>query len=330
MAKLSKEAAKRKAVRDKKAAMTTARRKKKAENQRKRRAAANKHGKSWLNGKDYDHDDKRFESIKANRGNDGNGTKKESNKNTRKTKHMAKKKKSPLYGVPLGFSGVRAPRFSAKKYMEAAPGTKFAAATSGDGSMPKTSGPKELRPGGGVRRSTITSEGYKIPGASNNKRPEYKIPGTGSSTVKSKNTTTKPKSSTSTKAKPAAKPISSSDSGDRSGGYLKDTRNFSLGVDLSMPRSKMQTTVYNARSADNNLIGGRLSRRGKIAARQVAKTSRVKERVGNRIEKIKGKQVRAGVRAGEKLARLDKGIDPGYFESQKKLDAFEKSKAKSC
>jgi len=86
MAKLSKEAAKRKAVRDKKAAMTPARRKKKAENQRKRRAAAKKHGISWLKGKDYDHDDKRFESIKANRGNDGNGTKKEGNKTKRKKK----------------------------------------------------------------------------------------------------------------------------------------------------------------------------------------------------------------------------------------------------
>ena len=86
MAKLSKEAAKRKAVRDKKAAMTPARRKKKAENQRKRRAAAKKHGISWLKGKDYDHDDKRFESIKANRGNDGKGTKKEGNKTKRKKK----------------------------------------------------------------------------------------------------------------------------------------------------------------------------------------------------------------------------------------------------
>tara|TARA_R100001463_G_C3459337_1_gene214674 strand:- start:365 stop:625 length:261 start_codon:yes stop_codon:yes gene_type:complete len=86
MAKLSKEAAKRKAVRDKKAAMTPARRKKKAENQRKRRAAAKKHGISWLKGKDYDHDDKRFESIKANRGNDGNGTKKEGKKTKRKKK----------------------------------------------------------------------------------------------------------------------------------------------------------------------------------------------------------------------------------------------------
>jgi len=86
MAKLSKDAAKRKAVRDKKAAMTPARRKKKAENQRKRRAAAKKHGISWLKGKDYDHDDKRFESVKANRGNDGNGTKKEGNKTKRKNK----------------------------------------------------------------------------------------------------------------------------------------------------------------------------------------------------------------------------------------------------
>ena len=86
MAKLSKAAAKRKAVRDKKAAMTPARRKKKAENQRKRRAAAKKHGISLLKGKDYDHDDKRFESVKANRGNDGKGTKKEGKKTKRKKK----------------------------------------------------------------------------------------------------------------------------------------------------------------------------------------------------------------------------------------------------
>ena len=83
---LSPQAKRDKAKRDLKAAKTPARRAKKAENQRKRRAAAEKHGKSWLKGKDYDHDDKRFESIKANRGNDGNGTKKESNKTKRKKK----------------------------------------------------------------------------------------------------------------------------------------------------------------------------------------------------------------------------------------------------
>ena len=83
---LSPQAKRDKAKRDLKAAKTPARRNKKAENQRKRRAAAKKHGKSWLKGKDYDHDDKRFESIKANRGNDGNGTKKESKKTKRKKK----------------------------------------------------------------------------------------------------------------------------------------------------------------------------------------------------------------------------------------------------
>ena len=75
MAKLSKLAARRKAIRDKKAAMTPDRRRKKAENQRKRRAAIKK-GKD-IRGLDYDHKTKRFTSIKNNRGNRGKGTKKE-------------------------------------------------------------------------------------------------------------------------------------------------------------------------------------------------------------------------------------------------------------
>tara|TARA_R110002020_G_C15906362_1_gene741497 strand:+ start:45 stop:284 length:240 start_codon:yes stop_codon:yes gene_type:complete len=73
--KLTPTAARMKAIRDKKAAMTPARRKKKAENQRKRRAAK-KAGKN-IQGKDYDHKDSKFKSIKANRGNDGKGTKRE-------------------------------------------------------------------------------------------------------------------------------------------------------------------------------------------------------------------------------------------------------------
>tara|TARA_R100001079_G_scaffold102639_1_gene68144 strand:+ start:369 stop:611 length:243 start_codon:yes stop_codon:yes gene_type:complete len=64
-----------KAARDKRAAMTPNRRKKKAENQRKRRAAT-KAGKN-IKGMDYDHKDRKFKSVKANRGNDGKGTKKE-------------------------------------------------------------------------------------------------------------------------------------------------------------------------------------------------------------------------------------------------------------
>jgi len=73
--KLTPTAKRMKAIRDKKAAMTASRRKKKAENQRKRRAAK-KAGKN-IRGKDYDHKDGKFKSVKANRGNDGKGTKKE-------------------------------------------------------------------------------------------------------------------------------------------------------------------------------------------------------------------------------------------------------------
>jgi hypothetical protein len=73
--KLSPTAKRMKAIRDKRAAMTPDRRAKKADSQRKRRAAK-KNGKN-INGKDYDHKDGKFKAIKANRGNDGKGTKME-------------------------------------------------------------------------------------------------------------------------------------------------------------------------------------------------------------------------------------------------------------
>ena len=76
--KLSKKAAKAKAIRDKAIAMTPRRRKMKAENQRRRRAA--KERGMNLNGKDYDHTKKRFVSVKANRGGHGKGTKKNNTK----------------------------------------------------------------------------------------------------------------------------------------------------------------------------------------------------------------------------------------------------------
>ena len=76
--KLTPTAKRMKAARDKRAAMTADRRKKKAENQRLRRKAI-KEGKN-IKGKDYDHKDKKFKSVKANRGNDGKGTKREGKK----------------------------------------------------------------------------------------------------------------------------------------------------------------------------------------------------------------------------------------------------------
>ena len=63
--KLSKKALLAKRKRDLATAMTPRRRKMKAENQRKRRAAV-KAGKS-IKGKDYDHNTRRFISVKKNR-----------------------------------------------------------------------------------------------------------------------------------------------------------------------------------------------------------------------------------------------------------------------
>ena len=74
--KLSKKAAAAKKVRDLKTANTTRRATMLAENQKARRAAIKKHGKAWLNGKDYDHNCKCFVSVKKNRGGYGKGTKK--------------------------------------------------------------------------------------------------------------------------------------------------------------------------------------------------------------------------------------------------------------
>ena len=73
--KLSPKASAAKKARDLAFAKTFSRKRKKAENQRLRRKAIEQ-GKD-ISGKDYDHKDNKFKSIKANRGNDGKGTKKE-------------------------------------------------------------------------------------------------------------------------------------------------------------------------------------------------------------------------------------------------------------
>jgi hypothetical protein len=72
--KLSPKAAKAKAERDLAFAKTDERREKKAHSQRMRRKDPNGKGKDW------DHEDGRWESVKQNRGNEGEGTKKESGK----------------------------------------------------------------------------------------------------------------------------------------------------------------------------------------------------------------------------------------------------------
>jgi len=73
--KLSPLAAKKKAARDLAMAKTPARRAKKADSQMKHR------NNPSADGKDYDHKSGSFKSVKANRGNDGKGTKKEGKSN---------------------------------------------------------------------------------------------------------------------------------------------------------------------------------------------------------------------------------------------------------
>jgi hypothetical protein len=77
--KLSPEAAKKKAARDLKAAKSPYRKAAKADSQKKHRA------KPGMKGRDYDHKTSTFKSVKANRGNDGKGTKLEG-----KTKYTIK------------------------------------------------------------------------------------------------------------------------------------------------------------------------------------------------------------------------------------------------
>ena len=72
---LSPTARRKKAARDLAYVNSPARKKKRAKNQRLRRAAK-KAGKN-IAGKDYDHKDRKFKSVKRNRGNDGRGTKRE-------------------------------------------------------------------------------------------------------------------------------------------------------------------------------------------------------------------------------------------------------------
>ena len=73
--KLTPKAAADKKKRDLAFAKSFARKRKKAENQRKRREAI-KEGKN-IKGKDYDHKDRKFKSINANRGKEGKGPKKD-------------------------------------------------------------------------------------------------------------------------------------------------------------------------------------------------------------------------------------------------------------
>lgn len=232
-------------------------------------------------------------------------------------------------------TNLRMPRFSVSKYMAAPAGSKFAAATSGPES---SSFPSKITSTTGGASNLDFSKGDIIGqyGKDKSKTTAPYKPGDGVMTrdaekdnakriKNTKPTNTKP-TNTSTNTTKSSKPTTTISTGsnnnvDKSGGYLKDTKNFSLGVDTNMGGniSKVQNVVSKARDAGHNLIsGGAMSKRDRIRNRQGIRTENKGARVGQQIERIKGRQQRAGV-------SKDKGTDPGKFESQKKLDAFEKA-----
>ncbi len=116
------------------------------------------------------------------------------------------------------------------------------------------------------------------------------------------------------------KPIKSSDSD--KGGYKPNMTSAEFfGKDYSKelrnsiaPMPKFERTVTNARSADHNIIGSKpMSKRDRIIRKQNIKTEKKREKVGNQIEKIKGRQARKGINIAKKdLKRSDEYVNKGY------------------
>lgn len=141
---------------------------------------------------------------------------------------------------------------------------------------------------------------------------------------------TNPSTGTSTNKKSTTLSAGSNDNEDKSGGYLKDTKNFSLGVDTSLTRGKMpklEKSVTNARSADYDMIRAKgRGRRSRLKTRLDKSEARVANRNDASSMRIKSRQQKSGERYASKMeASTNTGTNPGKFESQKKLDAFEKS-----
>ena len=143
---------------------------------------------------------------------------------------------------------------------------------------------------------------------------------------------TNPSTGTSTNKKSTTLSAGSNDNEDKSGGYLKDTKNFSLGGDTKLnvaPMPKFERTVTNARSADYDMI--RAKGRGKID-RLKTRLDKREGRVANRVEassmRIKSRQQRSGERYASKMeARTNTGTNEKSMDSPKPTAASSKSKA---
>lgn len=179
--------------------------------------------------------------------------------------------------------------------------------------------PAAIKPGNNI----MLKDAGTNTNAKNSIKPKKTKPGNNNKNT-SKSTTLSAGSNT--------KPIKSSDSD--KGSYKPNMTSAEFfGKDYSKelrnsiaPMPKFERTVTNARSADYDMI--RAKGRGKID-RLKTRLDKREGRVANRVEassmRIKSRQRRSGNRYASKMeARTNTGTNPGKFESQKKLDAFEK------
>ena len=186
------------------------------------------------------------------------------------------------------------------------------------------------------KNKTSTSKGSGIiPNISigtNNKRPDYVIPGTGATKVKpnakpvvktqpvsgstqvnsnakpvvkpapvvSKITPIKPTKSVTTSNNAANPPATSSAS--------KSNMTYTV----SERPNKMQATVTAARSTDDNMFKP-MSKRDRIRRRQGIRTEEKSKRVGQQIERIRGRQARKGVTIAKRDIKRDDSVrDKSY------------------
>ena len=161
-------------------------------------------------------------------------------------------------------------------------------ATSGDEKMPIKKSPKPENKSGNAGSGTGAGSG------------------SGSDKVKSSSKLNK-SSNTDRSQKPN---LNNSDDG--TGRNLK-IKGFDIKLDVA-PMTKFDFSVNNARSADHNIIGSRpMSKRDRIKRRQGIRTENKRERVGNQIERIKGRQARKGISIAKKdQKRSDEYVNKGY------------------
>ena len=246
---------------------------------------------------------------------------------------MAYKKTSPLNDLT---PGERAKRNRQKL-------TSFAVRLLGGNSVAEQNAAKREQ----SKSKTSTSKGSGIiPNTSigtNNNRPDYVIPGTGATKVKpntkpvvktqpvvsnqvksnaktvvkpvsvvSKVTPIKPTQSVTTSNNAATSSANTSATSSANTSATSSASKSNMTYTVSERPNKMQATVTAARSTDDNMFKP-MSKRDRIRRRQGIRTEEKSKRVGQQIERIRGRQARKGVTIAKRDIKRDDSVrDKSY------------------